>query len=110
MVTRRFDLGLGLADLERQQLLRSSHWRVSLLNSPNGPLITPKIRQQQQQQQQQQQKQPWKQPSKWQQDVKNQAGVEQGVGRVEPSTTSAVGEGGGGVKLDEVKIRAKGKI
>ena len=43
------------------------------------------------------QKQPkWKQPSK-QQDVENQAGVEQGVGRVEPSTTYArVGEGGGG--------------
>jgi len=27
-----------------------------------------------------------KQPSKWQQDLQNQAGVERGVGRVEPTT------------------------
>ena len=65
--------------------------------------------QRQQRQQQQQQQQKWKQPSKWQQDVKNQAGVEQGVGRVEPSITYARvrerGWGAGG-SLDESKIRA----
>ena len=50
--------------------------------------------------------------------LKNQAGVEQGVGRVEPRILHArrreggEGRGGGrgGFKLDEAKIRAKGKV
>jgi len=57
-----------------------------------------------------------KQPSKRQQDVQNQADVERGVGRVEPTTTKGKIKtkrrraGWGGVQVDETKIRTKGKV